>query len=86
MFKFFKKQSNSEPCNIEKYDGTVRAAHAQTPDVALTDTDTDAGEIVAAIIAAICEGGQTSGSNLVVRSIVRVPEQRTAWSRLQLDQ
>jgi len=54
----------------------------QTPAV----QEDDGGELAAVIIAAICAGGQALPSNLVVRSIIRIPEQGTAWNRLQLSE
>ena len=74
MFKFRKKTSE-----------TVTAMLLDSELQAIFVTVEDEDEIVAVIIAAICAGGQASISNLVVRSIVRVPERNTAWSRLQLD-
>ena len=42
----------------------------------------DNGEEIAAVIAAICSMSGISHSRLIVRNIVRVPEQSTNWNRL----
>jgi hypothetical protein len=51
------------------------------PEPIIDDTEDE----IAAVIAAICATGGTAPSKLVVRSIVRVPDQTTNWNRLAID-
>ena len=76
---FFKsRKAKKEEVRIQ--DQALAAASAPA-----SDNDEISPEIIAVITAAVCAAGQYAGAgSLVVRSIVRGPDQGTAWNRLQL--
>ena len=73
---FFKKKHHEKPAEPQ----VQPAVEIKTQSL----PEDDDAEIAAVILAAICAGGQASACNLIVRSIVRVPEQNTAWNRSTL--
>ncbi|MEN1760909.1 OadG family protein [Anoxynatronum sibiricum] len=60
----------------------AKAAPAPTPEPVAEEKTQDDGELVAVIAAAVAASLHTSTHNIIVRNIVRVPDQAPAWNRL----
>lgn len=63
-------------------ESTAAGSQPAPPEPAPAEEETDPGELIAVISAAIAASQQTSMHNIVVRQITRMPDTVPAWNRL----
>ncbi|SMP70265.1 OadG family protein [Anoxynatronum buryatiense] len=72
----------AESSSAKRKEQKTAAAPVPTPEPVVAEKAQDDGELVAVIAAAVAASLHTSTHNIIVRNIVRVPDQAPAWNRL----
>lgn len=80
--RFVHQAESSSAKRKSAKESTAAGSQPAPPEPAPAEEETDPGELIAVISAAIAASQQTSMHNIVVRQITRMPDTVPAWNRL----